>query len=507
MDMQHILPSNVGGTTIISQTNLSSIYCSDLHSLHYNDIVFNSNSNSNFNLFSVSRIQSKIEKFTNRDMSEATDKKFGRSKICVITGTSSGLGRSTLNHLTKSKDEDYHVICAVRDPTKMEVVAEMDDIPKDKFTIIPYDGASFKSVHAFSESVKEFIEDRPLDRLVCNAAVYQPSLDYAKWSEDNIEQQTQINFLSHFLLISNLLPELRRAEKARVIMVGSVTGNDNTVGGGGVYPIADLHELEGFKLGGKKPVEMPDGRNFNGAKAYKDSKLMMMMLSNILHEKYHRATGISFSSIYPGCIAASPLFREKRQWFRRYFPVFMKYITGGFVSEFEAGQRLFQVITDKRCARSGVYWGWNGGPREGRDEALNTDGQITGAGGAGGGADSIFECDQSDKVRDLNMWAALWEYATKITGAEWMPARSAVSPCPTLRVIGLATKAIEAREDRINSQKLVTALAAEAELDNNARSFASSQPEKQSPTGNLLTTTFEDDVVDALCNSEGCVAF
>jgi protochlorophyllide reductase len=454
----------------------------------------------------IGKIQSKLEKLTNHGANEATDKKFGRSKICVITGTSSGLGRSTLNHLTKSKSEDYHVICAVRDPTKMEVVAEMDNIPKDKFTIIPYDGASFKSVHAFSDSLKELIEDRPLDRLVCNAAVYQPSLDFAKWSEDNIEQQTQINFLSHFLLISNLLPVMRTAEKARVIMVGSVTGNDNTVGGGGVYPIADLHELEGFKLGGKNPVEMPDGRNFNGAKAYKDSKLMIMMMSNILHEKYHRATGISFSSIYPGCIAASPLFREKRQWFRRYFPVFMKYITGGFVSELEAGERLFQVVTDKRCARSGVYWGWNGGPREGRDDALNTDGQITGAGGGGGGADSIFECDQSDKVRDLDMWASLWEYSNKITGAEWMPARSAVSPCPTLRVIGLATKAIEAREDRINSQRLVTALAseaAEAQLNENAPSFQATS----SSTGNLLTTTFEDDVVDALCNPEGCVAF
>ena len=41
------------------------------------------------------------------------------------------------------------------------------------------------------------------------------------------------------------------------------------------------------------------------------------------------AKGIAFSSICPGCIAESPLFREKRKWFRKYFPVFMKYITGG----------------------------------------------------------------------------------------------------------------------------------------------------------------------------------
>ena len=77
----------------------------------------------------------------------------------------------------------------------------------------------------------------------------------------------------------------------------------------------------------------------------------------------------------------------------------MKYITGGFVGEEEAGMRLFQVAHDPRCSKSGVYWSWNGGPREGRgEEALEKDGQILGGGGAGGGWDSIYENDQSDKV-------------------------------------------------------------------------------------------------------------
>jgi len=52
----------------------------------------------------------------------------------------------------------------------------------------------------------------------------------------------------------------------RVILVGSVTGNDNTVGGGGVYPIADLKNLEGMAQGAKQPISMMDGYNFNGAK-------------------------------------------------------------------------------------------------------------------------------------------------------------------------------------------------------------------------------------------------
>jgi hypothetical protein len=193
---------------------------------------------------------------------------------------------------------------------------------------------------------------------------------------------------------------------------------------------------------------MFDGYNFIGAKAYKDSKLCLMMFSNMLHDRYYRQTGISFSSIYPGCIAESPLFREKRPWFRKYFPIFMKYITGGFVGEEEAGMRLFQVAHDPRCTKSGVYWSWNGGPREGRGaEALDNDGQILGGGGAGGGWDSIYENDQSDKVLDKEVSQDLWKYSTIVTGAEWPPAYQPKSPCPTLKVVGAVTDMINRKEE------------------------------------------------------------
>ena len=173
-----------------------------------------------------------------------------------------------------------------------------------------------------------------------------------------------------------------------------------------------------------------------------------MMMSNFLHAKYHRNTGIAFSSIYPGCIAETPLFREKRAWFRKYFPIFMKYITGGYVGVEEAGQRLFQVAHDPRCAKSGVYWSWNGGPREGRGAAaLEKGGQISGGGGAGGGWDSIYENDQSDKVNNLELSVELFRTATEITGAKWPEAKTFTSPCPTLKVIGAISKNMIAREE------------------------------------------------------------
>jgi len=389
---------------------------------------------------------SKFKMPTYNPNAELIEEKFGDRKLVVVTGASSGLGRKTALALLTSGE--YHVVGAVRDLDKMEAVAEIDGFDLDNFTPMECELNSFESVRTFCKNLDEFRMEKPLDRLICNAGVYQPSLDYAKWSADNHEQTMQINFLSHFLMISKLLPGMMDAPDARVIMVGSVTGNDNTVGGGGVYPIADLHELEGFEKGFKNPIPMADGYGFIGAKAYKDSKLCLMMTANYLHYKYHKLTGVTFCSMYPGCIAESPLFREKREWFRTYFPIFMKFITGGFVGEHEAGQRLFQVAHDPRCSKSGVYWSWNGGPREGRGaEALEKGGQISGGGGAGGGWDSIYENEQSSKVLNIETSKLLFDTAASITGAEFPTMKQITSPCPTLKVIGAVTKGMVKREE------------------------------------------------------------
>jgi protochlorophyllide reductase len=120
-------------------------------------------------------------------------------ELVVITGTSSGLGRKTAQALLRTGD--YHVVGAVRDVDKMEAVAEIDDFPADRFTIMPVELNSFQSVHDFCDNLKKWKGDKHIDRLICNAGVYQPSLPYAKWSEDGHEQTMQINYLSHFLMI------------------------------------------------------------------------------------------------------------------------------------------------------------------------------------------------------------------------------------------------------------------------------------------------------------------
>jgi protochlorophyllide reductase len=141
-----------------------------------------------------------------------------------------------------------------------------------------------------------------------------------------------------------------------------------------------------------------------------------MQTINELHKRYHKSTGITFGTMYPGCIAETQLFREKRTWFRKLFPVFMRYVTGGYVGENEAGQRMTQCVDDPRCSESGVYWSWNGGARTVAYKDVFDGGKLKGAGGSGG---EIFANLPSAKVRDEVTSRLMWDYSSNICGIKW----------------------------------------------------------------------------------------
>lgn len=111
-------------------------------------------------------------------------------------------------------------------------------------------------------------------------------------------------------------------------------------------PKANLGDLRGLAggLDGVRSSVMIDGGEFDGAKAYKDSKVCNMLTMQEMHRRFHEKTGITFASLYPGCIATTGLFREHYPLFRTLFPPFQKYITKGYVSEEESGKRLAQVL-------------------------------------------------------------------------------------------------------------------------------------------------------------------
>jgi len=343
--------------------------------------------------------------------------KVGTRKLVVVTGASSGLGLRAAKALADKKN--YFVICAVRDPDKMDKAAKEVGISRNDYLAMKLELGSLQIVRDFVDNLRTFTPARPaINHLICNAAVYRPADPKPAWTDDGYEMSLGVNHLGHFLLLMLLMPELKRARGARVCIVGSVTGNSNTIAGSFVKPVAEIGELEGLKAGGGRVSAMAASvdEKFDGAKAYKDAKALNMMTVLEMHRRYHEETGIVFNSMYPGCIAETNLFREKRQWFKDLFPVFMKTV-GAYVSENEAGERLAQVIDDPRCTQSGVYWSWNGNAKQfglATNRVEEEDGIKkfrTGAGGAGGGSAAIFENEFSGMISDARRGKLAYEYS------------------------------------------------------------------------------------------------
>jgi protochlorophyllide reductase len=298
-----------------------------------------------------------------------------RKSTAIITGASSGVGLYATKALTK---RGWHVIMACRDLQKAKKAAAELGIPEDSYTAMLIDTASL-------ESVRQFVNDfratgRPLDALVCNAAIYMPLLKEPLRSPEGYELTVATNHLGHFLLCNLLLNDLKHSGSSdpRLVILGTVTHNPKELGGK-IPPRPDLGDLKGFADGFKAPISMIDGKKFEPVKAYKDSKVCNVLTMRELHRRYHESTGITFTSLYPGCVATTALFRNHYPLFQKLFPLFQRYITGGFVSE----------------ELSGAYWSW--GNRQKKDR-------------------KSFVQQVSPEASDEEKGKRMWEFSEKLVG-------------------------------------------------------------------------------------------
>lgn len=309
----------------------------------------------------------------------------------VITGASSGVGLYAAKALSQ---RGWHVVMACRDLAKADSAAQTVGMPPDSYTIMHIDLASLKSVRQF---VRDFrASGKSLDALVCNAAIYMPLLKEPLRSPEGFELSVATNHLGHFLLCNLMLEDLKNSSSTapRLVILGTVTHNPDELGGK-IPPRPDLGDLEGFAEGFLEPISMIDGKKFEPVKAYKDSKVCNVLTMRELHRRYHESTGITFSSLYPGCVATTALFRNHYPLFQKLFPLFQKYITGGFVSEELAGERVAAVVADPEYSQSGTYWSW--GNRQKKDG-------------------KSFVQKVSSEARDDEKAKRMWELSEKLVG-------------------------------------------------------------------------------------------
>lgn len=152
-------------------------------------------------------------------------KKTLRKGSVVITGASSGLGLATAKALAETGK--WHVIMACRDFLKAERAAKGAGMPKENYTVMHLDLSSLESVRQFVDNFRR--SERPLDVLVCNAAVYLPTAKEPTYTADGFELSVGTNHLGHFLLARLLVEDLNKSDypSRRLIIVGSITGTDS----------------------------------------------------------------------------------------------------------------------------------------------------------------------------------------------------------------------------------------------------------------------------------------
>jgi protochlorophyllide reductase len=283
----------------------------------------------------------------------------------IITGASSGVGLQAARALAQR--DNWHVVMACRDLPKTAQAVQSLGMAPDKYTIMHLDLGSLAGVRQFVADFRA--TGRSLDALVCNAAVYLPRLKEPMYSPDGYEISVATNHLGHFLLCNLLLEDLKKSASPdpRLVILGTVTANSKELGGKIPIPApADLGDLKGMEAGFKAPIAMIDGKPFKPGKAYKDSKLCNMITTRELHRRFHSSTGITFTSLYPGCVADTPLFRNAPKLFQKIFPWFQKNITGGYVTQELSGDRVAQVVADPEFKQSGVHWSWGNRQKAGR---------------------------------------------------------------------------------------------------------------------------------------------
>ncbi|MDM7959088.1 MAG: protochlorophyllide reductase [Synechococcus sp. WH 8007] len=317
-----------------------------------------------------------------------------RTGAVLVTGTTSGVGLNAVKALT---DRGWTVVTANRDPIRAGAAADSLGIPSEKLHHIRMDLGDLDSVRVGVETLVDSL-GFGLDALVINAAVYKPRLKEPERSPQGYELSMATNHLGHFLLIQLLLPQLQASQhpSKRVVILGTVTANSKELGGKIPIPApADLGDLSGFKAGFKAPIAMANGKAFKPGKAYKDSKLCNMITTQELHRRLHQSTGIVFSSLYPGCVADTPLFRNTPRAFQKIFPWFQKNVTGGYVSQALAGERVAQVVADPGFGTSGVHWSWGNRQKQGGKQ---------------------FSQELSDKASNPETAQGVWEESLKLVG-------------------------------------------------------------------------------------------
>jgi NAD(P)-dependent dehydrogenase (short-subunit alcohol dehydrogenase family) len=201
------------------------------------------------------------------------------SKIALITGGNSGIGKATAIGLAKT---GATVVIACRDQQRGS--AAVDEIRKasgnKNVEMLQMDLASLKSVRAAANQFKSNYSQ--LHVLVNNAAVF---LRNRQETEDGLEKTFQTNYLSHYLLTALLVDTMTESAPARIINVAS--------------------KHFGIKMNFD---DLQTTQKYTFMKAVGPTKLGMILFTKALAKKLE-GTGVTVNALHPG-LAKSNILKD-----------------------------------------------------------------------------------------------------------------------------------------------------------------------------------------------------
>ena len=197
-------------------------------------------------------------------------------KICVVTGSNSGIGKETALALA---GKGATVVMAVRSREKGEATIQeiLKEIPDASLDLMICDVSSRKSIEDF---VEEFTgKYSRLEVLVNNAGA---EFGRRQTTRDGFESSFAVNYLGPFLLTQKLLPTLSRSIPSRIINLSSGLHKQGHV---------DFNDLQSEK-------------RYAGMKAYSNAKLMVLLWTYELSRRL-QGSGVSVNAVQPGFAATN----------------------------------------------------------------------------------------------------------------------------------------------------------------------------------------------------------
>ncbi|KAG6853194.1 hypothetical protein C0991_006183 [Blastosporella zonata] len=230
----------------------------------------------------------------------------------ILTGANGTLGFAFVAAALKDYP-NHHFILTVRndkasDKNTAKLYALLSQFPDARYTIHSLDLASLTSVAIFSSSIAGKVsskELRPISAIVCNAFAWSLTSGL-KFTGDGYEQSFQVNYLSHFAIVLQLLESMDKTY-GRIIGLSSDTHGPGG-SSGEVFPPELPDDIEALA---KPSPDNPGEEVGRGLQRYGVSKLCVVMFIYELNRKlqsdptFGKLRGITAVAVDPGTMPDS----------------------------------------------------------------------------------------------------------------------------------------------------------------------------------------------------------